>query len=100
MIYSIMKSGSSLMWSLSLFMMIIYVFCIFLGNVVAMYVNDNPDSDDMTNYLQYWGSLPRGLMTLYSCMTGGVSWQEVGDPIVRIWWGYGLVLPFFMFFTI
>lgn len=100
MAYSIMQCGTSLMWSALMFFIIIYMFGIFLISSVTYYVADNPESPYYATYRKQWHSLPRGMWTLFLCMTGGVSWTEVSGPLINIGWIFGAIVGLFMFFTI
>lgn len=100
MVQSILHCGTCLMWSALLFFMIIYTFGIFLASSVTDYVRENSSDTYYSSYKKQWHSLPRSLWTLFSCMTGGVSWGEVSEPLIHMGWIYGVSMGFFMFFII
>jgi len=101
MVYSILKSAPSLCWSMLIIIMIIYVFCLFVVQNVSDYLfNEGPDVLNYEKLRDHWGSLSNGHYTLYQVMTGGISWGEVSNPLISIHWTNGLVIAFFVFFTV
>merc|ERR1740129_2309471 len=112
MIFSVLRSGKSLLWSLTMFYIIIYIFSIYFVQCVAYHtvtLNDdwNPavqgplhSDEDYSALRKHWQSISWGQYTLYACMTGGYSWTEVANPLIRIGVLHGLLLVFFTFFTI
>jgi hypothetical protein len=106
MVYSILRSGTSLLWSLILFFIIIYIFSIFLMQQVAdtLYDKDadsaNHDQLWASRLQKRWGSLMKSVYTMYACMSGGMNWAEVADDLLLISWTNAVCLGFFTFFTI
>merc|ERR1740117_1365732 len=75
---SIVGSMMALCWTLSLLMMVIYIFSVFFTQVVvdALAVENNTK-------LTYWyGRLPRTILTMFEVIVGGVSWDEVASPLI------------------
>jgi voltage-gated sodium channel len=101
MVLSVIKSGTSLLWSLVLLSIIIYVFGIFLMQAVTQQLSEKKLSDELGGQLLHWfGSLSATFYSLFLAVTGGVSWIEISDPLIEAHWWNGLVLSFYIFFTV
>jgi len=106
MVFSVLKSGSSLLWSLLMLITTIYIFGIYFVQVVAfhLYVAEVPPSGTPElavheTMKEMFGSLLRAVYTLYQAVSGGISWGEIGSVLIGIDPMHGLVLSFFTFFT-
>lgn len=78
-LYSIMSSMTALFWTLTLLMMLIYIFSVLFTQVVL----DAKESSNVEK-LEYWfGRLPRSCLTLFEVIVGGVSWDEVAKPLIE-----------------
>lgn len=107
MVYSVLMSGGSLVWSMLLFFIIIYMFGMYFCQMVVYHLSDinfQPDGHlgehDIKVLLFRWGNLANCWYTLFLSMTGGVSWGEVVNPLILIHWSHSLAMILFMFFTI
>jgi len=101
MVYSILRSASSFCWSMLIIIIIIYIFSIFMVQSVSEYLfREGPDVHNYDKLRDHWGSLTEGHYTLFQVMTGGISWGEVSNPVITIHWSNGLVIAFFVFFTV
>merc|ERR1740129_2596005 len=112
MIFSVLRSGKSLVWSLTMFYVIIYIFAIYFVqsvsfHTVALSDDWNPavqgslhNDADYSTLRKHWQSIFWGQYTLYACMTGGYNWADVAAPLIDIHFVHGLMLMFFTFFTI
>lgn len=107
MVFSVLMSGGSLVWSMLLFFVILYMFGMYFCQMVLYHLSDNNfqpagrlSQTDVDHLLEDWGSLPHGWYTLFRCMTGGISWGDVAKPLINIHWVHLLALVLFMFFTI
>mmetsp|Transcript_83653 Transcript_83653/g.132224 ORF Transcript_83653/g.132224 Transcript_83653/m.132224 type:complete len:588 (-) Transcript_83653:86-1849(-) len=101
MIYSILRCGTSLLWSLILFFAITYMFAIFLMSQVTDYlILDGKDHPRAIELKEYFPSVVETIYTLYACMSGGVSWKDVSDDLNDIHWTNGCALAFYVFFTL
>mmetsp|Transcript_21150 Transcript_21150/g.49136 ORF Transcript_21150/g.49136 Transcript_21150/m.49136 type:complete len:645 (+) Transcript_21150:67-2001(+) len=100
MVYSVLLSTSSLLWSLLMLLLTICIFSIYFVQIVSYHlhtVNPLPSADSSIRSL--FGSLGMTCYTLYLAVSGGISWGEVGQPLFDIDWFHGMVLCFFTFFT-
>mmetsp|Transcript_36624 Transcript_36624/g.87678 ORF Transcript_36624/g.87678 Transcript_36624/m.87678 type:complete len:647 (+) Transcript_36624:197-2137(+) len=106
MVFSVLKSGSSLLWSLLMLVTTIYIFGIYFVQVVAYHVfatevppSGTPELAVHETMKEMFGSLLRAVYTLYQAVSGGISWGEIGSVLIGIDPMHGLVLSFFTFFT-
>merc|ERR1712190_27153 len=98
MVTSVLRSGTSLMWAMTLFFIIIYIFSIFLMQQVSHYLFTEGDAAIGAETLtRMWGSLFASSYTLFQAMTGGISWGEISDPLLEIHWMTAAVVAFFVF---
>jgi len=89
LVYSIICTMRSLMWSLSLLLVIIYSFGIFFTQAVYDHLSELPGypggmdalSDNDAVLKKKWGSLGTSMLTLFEAIFGGVSWADVADPL-------------------
>jgi len=79
---SMFNAFSALVWTLMLLFLILYILAIFCCQViyhVESRYGYGPHHDD----LHYWfGSLGRAMLSLFECIAGGVSWDEVINPLI------------------
>jgi len=104
MVASMLRCMQSLLWPMVILFFITYIFGVYLvysvAGHVATFVGDKSEDDDYIALRAHWDSLLRGQYTLFACMSGGYSWADVSRPLISIHWSYGLVLCFFVFFTV
>merc|ERR1712032_749361 len=74
-IYSVLATMTSLLWTLVLLVMIMYVFgTIFTQSCIDYLVADSPNDP---RFKEFWGGLPASMFTLFKAISGGVSWHDV-----------------------
>mmetsp|Transcript_76725 Transcript_76725/g.193713 ORF Transcript_76725/g.193713 Transcript_76725/m.193713 type:complete len:866 (+) Transcript_76725:65-2662(+) len=86
---SIMSSLKFLVWTIVLLCFIIYLVAIYFTQLVADCIDgaeegflSGSDQDDERGRLQhYFSGLARTVLTLFQCITGGVDWGEVLEPL-------------------
>lgn len=104
MVFSVLRSGLSLLWSLILLIIIVFIFGVYLTQNVTFHLAYDVDGkhDEVTydNFRRYFGSLTVAGYTLFKCVSGGINWGEVGKPLLEIHWSNGLVLSFYVFFVV
>lgn len=104
MVLSIFKSGMSLLWSMVLLGIIIYIFGIYLMQDVTDHMSNLPADEEGTAQTlllrKRFGSLTETIYTLFMAVSGGLSWVDISDPLIDIDPLNGVVLCFFIFFTI
>mmetsp|Transcript_60850 Transcript_60850/g.145027 ORF Transcript_60850/g.145027 Transcript_60850/m.145027 type:complete len:790 (+) Transcript_60850:118-2487(+) len=76
---SMASAAGSLVWSLLLQVVTVYVWGLFVLQIVSAsedYMHDE--------HLQYWfGSLGRSMLTMFECVLSGVSWDSIVSPLMR-----------------
>eukprot|EP00929_Paragymnodinium_shiwhaense_P008112 TRINITY_DN112044_c0_g1_i1.p1 TRINITY_DN112044_c0_g1~~TRINITY_DN112044_c0_g1_i1.p1 ORF type:complete len:598 (-),score=105.92 TRINITY_DN112044_c0_g1_i1:154-1947(-) len=76
---SIMSSASSLGWSVALLCCVIYIFTIILLQIILSV----PETEHHHAFEYWFPSVFRTFLTLFECVVGGVSWDEVVNPLVE-----------------
>jgi len=80
MVMSIVGSMKSLVWTILLMLLIKYIIGVCLCQLIADRGLENPGA--MTQDLvEFYGSLPRAVLSLYQAMTGGVDWNDLSKPL-------------------
>lgn len=95
---SIRNTLKSLLWSLVLLTLFMYLFGIFFTVAVGEYLKDADfESDECMEagpagrpscelLAQFWGTVPRSMFTLLEAITGGVDWDTVSRPLAQVSW--------------
>jgi len=86
---SILGSMRSLMWTVALLFLIIYVLGVCLTQLVLDHrlagmqegKNDSEVIAAEATLETYFGSLIRSLLSLYQCITGGIDWDSLVSPL-------------------
>ncbi|OLQ08876.1 putative voltage-dependent R-type calcium channel subunit alpha-1E [Symbiodinium microadriaticum] len=101
LITSILYTLRSLFWALVLLALIIYVFSVLLAQAVSDHLADSSALDEtlVVSATKYFGSLPHTMLSLFKAISGGVSWEEVLDPLEKISMIWVLVFLFYVAFT-
>merc|ERR1712176_750849 len=85
-VYSIFHTLKSVIWSMVLLLIIIYVFGILLTQVVSDHAvtveigGSWPDAMTAETHdllLLHWGTLGDAMVSLFKAISGGVSWHEI-----------------------
>lgn len=109
MVFSVLRSGTSLLWSLILFGLITYIFGIFLMQQVTDHLWDQYEGDysritdpekvlQVDHFKEYWGSLTKSMYTMYACMSSGIGWSDIANELHEISWINSAMIGFFIFF--
>lgn len=82
LVHQIMSALKSLVWSLLLLFLVVFLFACAFTQAVSVLRSEAEDIDDIDSQLMiYWSSLPRSMFTLFKAITGGLSWDEVVEPL-------------------
>mmetsp|Transcript_97341 Transcript_97341/g.153380 ORF Transcript_97341/g.153380 Transcript_97341/m.153380 type:complete len:348 (+) Transcript_97341:3-1046(+) len=103
MVLSMLASFSTLLWAIALLMIIIFVFGLFLADIVTKHLHSNKESlhgKDEIALKRSFGSIWRAAYSLFLSVSGGISWIEISDPLFGIHTSVGLVFCFYIFFTV
>mmetsp|Transcript_17202 Transcript_17202/g.54015 ORF Transcript_17202/g.54015 Transcript_17202/m.54015 type:complete len:279 (-) Transcript_17202:107-943(-) len=106
MVFSVLRSGSSLLWSLLMLNITIYMFSVYFIQIAAFHISTfdaQPGQEDKAAQkkllAEMFGSLIRAMYTLYQAVSGGISWGEIGAVLIEIDPMHAAILCFFTFFT-
>jgi len=77
---SIFSTLWTLFWSIICLFLIIFMFGVYIANVIADYQAEAGKDPDMT---KYFGSMPDVMLSLFQATTGGLDWRELSNLILR-----------------
>jgi len=78
MVISIISTLRTLFWSVVCTLMIMAGFAVYLVTIVS----DHQASAGPSAWaVQYFGSMPAGMLSLFAASTGGVDWQNISDAL-------------------
>jgi hypothetical protein len=116
---SLMNSLLSLVWMLVLLLLALYlVTIVFMGAAMGHLIDtateitageDNSNvftTDAMTNkqireaFEKNFNTIPRGMLSMFFSVTGGVDWYEVLQPLLAVSWLYACVFVAFVIFVV
>jgi len=102
MVYTIMHSLLSLLWVFALLLFVIYVFTVFILFGVSEFFAYQVDtsSDQYAEIEKLFGSVEKGLLTLFMGISGGADWGDIMRPLMDIHVVYGLAFVLYIFFVI
>mmetsp|Transcript_101981 Transcript_101981/g.287883 ORF Transcript_101981/g.287883 Transcript_101981/m.287883 type:complete len:610 (+) Transcript_101981:59-1888(+) len=99
MLSSIMGSLRSLVWAVMLLVLMMFIVGVCITRLVLdqrVFATQKGVEDFNEELVRHFGSLGDSIYALYKCVTGGIDWGDVADPLasyVSIW-----ILPFMMFY--
>jgi len=94
----VLNTLRSLFWTALLLLMIMYVFAImFTQAATQALVERNEEAPEFIE--RYYGTLARSVYTLFLCITGGVSWEIVAEPLAQVHWAWLQLLLVYIAFT-
>jgi len=100
-VLAVLRSGTSLFWSIVCLAIIIFIFAIFFMHSVTYYLFEcEMDCDENREMADMFGSLVLSCYSLFQAVSGGISWHAVADPLTKVHWSNGIVFTFFVFFTL
>jgi len=98
---SIFGSLKATFWSLMLIIAIVYILALCFLQGVTNYLKDQGESVDPLlehSILENWGSIYRGMMSLYMATTGGKDWEEFSSSLEHVGAGYHLFFCLYIAF--
>jgi len=101
-VFAIYESMVSLIWCFIVVGLIIYVFAVCFLHGVAESL-DKPwvaEHVPLEVLLEYYGSVPRAVVSLFMTISGGVDWYEAMKPLKAIHWLYEPVFNAYVFFMV
>eukprot|EP00747_Dinoflagellata_sp_TGD_P082645 gnl/TRDRNA2_/TRDRNA2_161771_c1_seq2.p1 gnl/TRDRNA2_/TRDRNA2_161771_c1~~gnl/TRDRNA2_/TRDRNA2_161771_c1_seq2.p1 ORF type:complete len:309 (+),score=54.66 gnl/TRDRNA2_/TRDRNA2_161771_c1_seq2:1-927(+) len=99
---SIMGSFQSLVWTLCVLFLIIFIIAVFLTQLLVDYRTSNPAVPEVEDLVdKYYSSLFTAILGLYQAVTGGVSWEVLVMPLLNhVSPLVGLVFAFYIAFVV
>eukprot|EP00929_Paragymnodinium_shiwhaense_P114047 TRINITY_DN82362_c0_g1_i1.p1 TRINITY_DN82362_c0_g1~~TRINITY_DN82362_c0_g1_i1.p1 ORF type:complete len:619 (-),score=83.22 TRINITY_DN82362_c0_g1_i1:396-2252(-) len=80
---SLIGTMKQVVWSFFLIFCLIFVAAIIAGQMVGQ-ARQADALDEEARALLYWGSMWRCMYTLYSSVSGGISWAEAAQPLQEL----------------
>eukprot|EP00929_Paragymnodinium_shiwhaense_P086474 TRINITY_DN46991_c0_g1_i1.p1 TRINITY_DN46991_c0_g1~~TRINITY_DN46991_c0_g1_i1.p1 ORF type:complete len:801 (+),score=182.89 TRINITY_DN46991_c0_g1_i1:65-2467(+) len=80
-IVSIFSSMQSLIWTLVLLLLIMYIVAVYLTQLVSDYLVDAQRNEVQEELEKYFGTLGQSIVSLYQAITGGVDWSQLLFPL-------------------
>lgn len=103
MVFMIAHTLKSLVWSLVLLFMLMYVFGLVLTQAVTNHLirtKHSPDAPFATDFEKFFGSLLLSMLTLLHSLTGGISWREPAELLRQVDYIYEAFYIVFVVFTL
>lgn len=103
MIFAIAATLPTLMWSMLLLVIFMYMFSICFTQAVADFIREDDekgrvaDADARKALAHHWGSIFESMHSLYMSISGGISWGLLSEPLLRIHWS--MVALFLLYVT-
>ncbi|CAJ1420926.1 unnamed protein product [Effrenium voratum] len=101
LISSIIYTLKSLIWAMVLLGLIVYVFAVLFTQAVgdALLFGEQLPLEQRQASERYFGTLEETMLSLFMCIAGGVSWEEVVRPLKAISTAWVFVFLFYIAFT-
>mmetsp|Transcript_27983 Transcript_27983/g.63323 ORF Transcript_27983/g.63323 Transcript_27983/m.63323 type:complete len:731 (-) Transcript_27983:245-2437(-) len=102
LVYSVLNTLRSLFWTMLLLTLILYIFGILFtqATVVHLVSTRSTGPPQLVWAMEhYYGSLLRSIFTLFKTITGGVTWQEVCEPLGFLSWMWAAMFVLYVSFT-
>lgn len=101
MVCSIVSSLSTMLWSLVLILLVVFVFSIFFMQCAIFHLEHDAvpgaGNDDL---IQTYGTLWKTMWSLLLAISGGADWGDIVQPMWEIHWTYSLVFLLYIFFVV
>ncbi|CAE7556720.1 CAC [Symbiodinium necroappetens] len=100
LVFSILYTLRSLVWSLVLLLVIIYAFSILFSDATIDHALENNlvGTDDDHPIMAHFGSPVRSMNTLFRSISGGVTWEGPADALSGIGWEWSLIFTLYVAF--
>jgi len=100
MVLLIVHSVRSLFWLMVLLCLILYVFSVFFTQGVTDHLSSGGSVAAEEELRLYYGGLGTSALTLFTSITGGVSWSEVLQPLEAVGWPFTALFIAFVSFCV
>jgi len=98
LVHSIFVTLRSLVWTMILLLLIIYIFGIIFTQSVSEHRGQTEGGSD-PRLVDFWGTIPVSMLTLFQAITGGMDWKDCVRPLRGISSFLVAVFVGFIFFT-
>jgi len=92
----LMHSLSTLFWAITMLFLLTYIMGILLTDVTQGTRSKlDASAQGFKDLTQWYGSVPRTLLSLFQAFSGGTDWGEISEPLiddVSPWWGIWFLL--------
>jgi len=92
----ILRSMLSLAWAVIILFLIIYIFAIYFVQVSIQFLASGKNDAASTTLQTSFGRIHDGMLTLFLCITGGVEWGFLYEPLKKVGLHHVVVLSFFV----
>lgn len=99
LVTSILSTLKALFWALLLLFLIIYIFALVFTQAMDDDLKDQGAAHLDDQSYKYFGSLFHSMLSLFMSIAGGVSWEDVIEPLMRISHVWTLAFLFYVAFT-
>eukprot|EP00747_Dinoflagellata_sp_TGD_P109278 gnl/TRDRNA2_/TRDRNA2_170626_c0_seq1.p1 gnl/TRDRNA2_/TRDRNA2_170626_c0~~gnl/TRDRNA2_/TRDRNA2_170626_c0_seq1.p1 ORF type:complete len:308 (-),score=66.17 gnl/TRDRNA2_/TRDRNA2_170626_c0_seq1:299-1138(-) len=106
-VLSIAGSMRSLLWTIALLFLIMYIIGIVFTQIFADYTRDvgitgaeGLDDEDEEALRISFGSLLRSILSLYEAISGGKDWDDLVTPLIALNPFFGLIFVFYIAFAL
>ncbi|CAK0823574.1 unnamed protein product [Prorocentrum cordatum] len=82
LLHSLFCAGKSVFWALLLLFIIVYSFGVILTQAVTEHTESGTRVEDEL-LMDYYGNLYRSMLSLWWAVSGGISWNELTEPLER-----------------
>jgi len=85
MVNSIAGSITTLMWSILMLALMMYIFGLTFLQIMSGYLSETQSvhEETLASIEMYWGSVFQSMITLYWSVTGGADWEQLAQPVRR-----------------
>eukprot|EP00928_Gymnodinium_smaydae_P069923 TRINITY_DN5378_c0_g1_i1.p1 TRINITY_DN5378_c0_g1~~TRINITY_DN5378_c0_g1_i1.p1 ORF type:complete len:722 (+),score=113.61 TRINITY_DN5378_c0_g1_i1:80-2245(+) len=100
LVCSVANSLRSLMWTVVLLLLMLYVIGVYFTQLVTSYVAEISESTDAVVLIERFGTLPISCLSLFQAMTGGVDWHDLVVPLQSIHPMMAVILALYIAFAV
>lgn len=105
MVFGIMSSMKSLVWCLLLLVLIMFMFGVVVLQITTQHLEEAQLQGEVNEELRdsllfNFGSLLRAIYTLMMCISSGVSWGLVAEPLVQVSGVFALLFTIYIAFSV
>lgn len=104
MLFSILSCMVSLFWALLFLALVMYMFALYLGEVILFYFQVGGLKVDANNpmhevLIAHWDGIPESMRSLVFSISGGADWADLAEPFWDINVVHGMMYTLFILFT-